>query len=131
MSKLGPCESSLMKTLFLSAAFLAASLSFASAAPLETYTARLSSADHFNTNGERLTSVAAIIRQDRANFYLGYHRDREDEPDRFFSSKENRARLESMLNRGRISASAADAVINGSPLINVEIYEDFIAVTVE
>ncbi|WP_448952852.1 hypothetical protein [Labrys neptuniae] len=120
-----------MKILGLSALFLAASVSLASAAPLETYTARLSGADHFNTNGERLTSVAAIIRQDRANFYLGYHRDREDESERFFASKENRARLESMLNRGRISASAADAVVNGTPLIHVEIYEDFIVVTVD
>ena len=36
----------------------------------ETYTARLSPADHYNSNGVRLHSAAAIIRQDRANYYV-------------------------------------------------------------
>ena len=36
---------------------------------IESYTALLSEADHFNSSGQRLTSAAAIIRQDRANYY--------------------------------------------------------------
>jgi hypothetical protein len=32
-----------------------------------SYVALLSETDHFNSNGQRLTSAAAIIRQDRAN----------------------------------------------------------------
>ena len=35
---------------------------------VESYTARLSERDHYNSNGQRLLSAAAIIRQDRANF---------------------------------------------------------------
>jgi hypothetical protein len=44
----------------------------------ETYTARLSPADHYNSNGVRLHSAAAIIRQDRANYYVYGIRDSED-----------------------------------------------------
>ena len=68
---------------------------------IESYTARLSPRDHYNSNGVRLTSAAAIIRQDRANFYVYGMRDSEDEPDSFFSDKSNRARLEQMLENGR------------------------------
>ena len=97
---------------------------------IESYTARLSPRDHYNRNGVRLTSAAAIIRQDRANFYVYGLRDSEDEPDSFFSSKSNRARLEEMLENGRATRDAIDRVINGTPLIRVDIYANGINVTV-
>ena len=97
---------------------------------IESYTARLSPRDHYNRNGVRLTSAAAIIRQDRANFYVYGLRDSEDEPDSFFSSKSNRARLEEMLENGRATRIAIDRVINGTPLIRVDIYANGINVTV-
>ena len=97
---------------------------------IESYTARLSPRDHYNSNGVRLTSAAAIIRQDRANFYVYGLRDSEDEPDSFFSSKSNRARLEEMLENGRATRIAIDRVINGTPLIRVDIYANGINVTV-
>ena len=97
---------------------------------IESYTARLSPRDHNNMNGVRLTSAAAIIRQDRANFYVYGLRDSEDEPDSFFSSKSNRARLEEMLENGRATRDAIDRVINGTPLIRVDIYANGINVTV-
>src|ERR1700733_9239027 len=67
---------------------------------VESYTARLSERDHYNSNRQRLRSAAAIVRQDRANFYVYGLRDSEDEPDPYFSSKGNRARLEEMLENG-------------------------------
>ena len=97
---------------------------------IESYTARLSPRDHYNSNGVRLTSAAAIIRQDRANFYVYGLRDSEDEPDSFFSSKSNRARLEEMLENGRATRDAIYRVINGTPLIRVDIYANGINVTV-
>jgi hypothetical protein len=97
---------------------------------IESYTARLSPRDHYNSNGVRLTSAAAIIRQDRANFYAYGIRDSEDEPDSFFSSKGNRARLEEMLENGRATREAIYRVINGTPLIRVDIYANGINVTV-
>jgi hypothetical protein len=97
---------------------------------IESYTARLSPRDHYNSNGVRLTSAAAIIRQDRANFYVYGMRDSEDEPDSFFSNKSNRARLEEMLENGRATRDAIYRVINGTPLIRVDIYANGINVTV-
>jgi hypothetical protein len=97
---------------------------------IESYTARLSARDHFNSNGERLRSAAAIIRQDRANFYVYGLRDSEDEPDSFFSNKGNRARLEGMLENGRTTPDAIQRIVNGTPLIRVDIYSNGISVSI-
>ncbi|MCZ8271567.1 MAG: hypothetical protein O9306_13625 [Beijerinckiaceae bacterium] len=88
------------------------------------YSARLSSQDHFNSNGERLDSVAAIIRQDRYYFHVQGAGDAEDEDDCFFGSKSNRELLERMVSRGRIDAAARRAIVNGTPMIRVRIYRD-------
>src|SRR3984885_5074198 len=66
-----------------------------------SYVALLSEADHFNSNGQRLTSAAAIIRQDRANFHRFGIRDPEDQDDTFFADEGNRAALERMLENGK------------------------------
>jgi hypothetical protein len=98
--------------------------------PLETYVARLSVQDHYNSNGVRLLTAAGIIRQDRANYYEFGKRDPEDQPDAFFSSVANRARLEEMLLHGTISPATNNEIVNGTPLIVVKVYENFIAVDV-
>lgn len=117
---------------FPAIAFVAATLALplALAAPaaaqsrlIESYTARLSSADHFNSSGERLTSPAAIIRQDRANFHKFGIRDDEDESDRFFADQGNRALMERLLERGRTSRSARNAIVDGTPLIHMNVYD--------
>jgi hypothetical protein len=118
------------KLVLFTGLFLAASASLAVARPLETYVARLSAADHFNSNGERLTSIAAIIRQDRANLYVYDKGDPEDEEDSFFADKGNRARLERMLERGSVTPSARRAILDGTPMIRVEVHSDFIDVDV-
>src|ERR1700723_1364897 len=97
---------------------------------IESYTARLSPRDHYNRNGVRLTSAAAIIRQDRANFYVYGLRDSEDEPDSYFSGKGNRARLEEMLENGRTTPDAISRIVNGTPLIRVDIYATGISVQI-
>lgn len=74
------------------------SLSFAgaiSAADQVNYYAFLSQKDRYNSNGERLNSVADILRQDRANYHKG-KRDRADEDDGgIFSTTAGRAKFES------------------------------------
>lgn len=90
---------------------------------IESYTARLSEADHFNSNGERLTSPAAIIRQDRANYHKFGVRDPEDEGDGYFSSVANRALMERLLERGRTTGSARRAIVDGTPLVHIEVYD--------
>lgn len=91
---------------------------------IESYVAQLSSADHFNSNGERLTTVAAIIRQDRANFHRFGIRDSLDESDDFFEDKDNRALMEKFISRGRISKEARNAIVNGTPVIRVDIFRE-------
>ena len=97
---------------------------------IESYNARLSARDHFNSNGVRLRTAAAVIRQDRANFYVYGLRDDEDQPDSFFSNKANRARLEQMLENGRTTPEATYAIVSGTPLIRVDIYGNGINVTI-
>lgn len=99
--------------------------------PLETYYAELGRWDHFNSNGQRLRSAAAIIRQDRANYHKFYRRDVGDQGDSFFGNAANRARLEAMLNNGNADPDVIDRIVNGQPIIRVDVYEDHIDVTVD
>lgn len=113
-----------MKTIFVAFAALFSLLpSSADAAELiEQYIAVLSAKDHFNSKGKRLTSAAAIIRQDRANYHKFGLRDQGDAGDSFFADAENRATLEKMLERGTSTRSAINSVVNGTPVILVQIF---------
>jgi hypothetical protein len=102
----------------------------AAQAPLDGYVARIGPQDHFNSNGVRLDNAAAIIRQDRANLYRFGKGDPEDEPDSFFGSPENRALMEQMLRAGATAPSAERAIVNGTPLISVQIFPNYVLVTV-
>ena len=100
------------------------------AAPLEAYLARLSAQDHFDAEGRRLTTVAEIIRQDRANYHKYGLRDPEDQADDFFASAENRARLEAFIAQGSVTPTAERAILNGTPLIVVRVYETYVDIDV-
>ena len=90
--------------------------------PVESYVAFLSEADHFNSNGQRLTSAAAIIRQDRANFHRFGRGDPQDQGDSFFADEDNRAALEQMLERGRAAPGVINRIVNGTALVRVDIF---------
>ena len=65
----------------------------AGAAKATVYATFLSKKDRSNANGERLTTVADILRQDRANYHQGKG-DRKDENDGgMFATKEGRAKF--------------------------------------
>lgn len=89
---------------------------------VESYVAFLSEADHFNSDGQRLRSAAAIIRQDRANFHRFGIRDSQDQNDVFFADTGNRAALEKMLERGQAAPGVISRIVNGTVLIRVDIY---------
>lgn len=99
--------------------------------PIAEYTARLSDRDHYNSYGERLTTVAAIIRQDRANYHRFGNADREDEGDPFFANAAHRADLENMVRRGDISPDAQREIIRGDPLVHVQVYDDYVVISLE
>jgi hypothetical protein len=101
---------------------------------IETYVALLSEADHFNSSGQRLTSAAAIIRQDRANYHRFGVRDPEDEDDALFADEQNRQALERMLERGHADPGVLSRIVNGTVLVRVNVYRSssgpFVQVTV-
>jgi Rap1a immunity proteins len=129
----------MLKTFIRSLAIVSAII--AAAAPtlaqaqqlIGSYVALLSEADHFSSSGQRLTSAAAVIRQDRANFHRFGIKDPQDQGDAFFADEANRAVLEQMLERGRADPGVIARIVNGTPLVRVEIFRNasgpFIKVT--
>jgi hypothetical protein len=101
-----------------------------SARYIDSYQARLGEVDHFNSSGHRLNSAAAIIRQDRYNFLVRNISQNGDTWDEVFHNKARRSRMERMLNNGFISNSARRRIVNGTPLIKVDIFSDHINVKV-
>lgn len=89
---------------------------------IESYVARLGADDHFNSRGERLTSPAQIIRQDRANFYKFGRGDAEDEDDMFFRDVKSRELLQRFLQRGYTAPEVYRAIVSGQPLVRVNVY---------
>jgi hypothetical protein len=88
----------------------------------ESYKAQLSERDHFSSTGERLRSAAAIIRQDRANFHRFGIRDPADQSDVFFTDVNNRAELEALIERGTSEPHAINRIVNGTPMVRVDIF---------
>ena len=50
--------------------------------------------DYYNSNGERLKSVADILRQDRANYYKGQRGPRDEDDGGIFATKEGRTKFD-------------------------------------
>ena len=100
----------------------------------ESYKALLSERDHFSSEGQRLTSAAAIIRQDRANVQRFGIKDAEDQDDIFFADINNRAALERLIERGTSNPAAIRRIVNGTVLVRVDVYQGsrgpFVNVTV-
>ncbi len=113
---------------FAIALFVLATPGGALAQELDRYQARLSPADHYNSRGQRLQDAAAIIRQDRANVHRFGKRDPEDQLDAYFGSKANRGRMEAMLRNGSADPGVRSAIVNGTPLIEVIIYQNAVSV---
>ncbi|HTP77647.1 MAG TPA: hypothetical protein VMJ73_11785 [Rhizomicrobium sp.] len=101
---------------------------------IESYNAFLSRADHYNSYGTRLTSAAAIIRQDRANFHKFNLQDEGDENDNYFDNVNNRALLERLLNEGTSDPGVLRTIVNREVSIHVDVYRsehhgDYVIVT--
>ena len=118
------------KIILLTGLLLLSPLSYAEE-PIDSYTAKLSSEDHFNSNGQRLKSAADIIRQDRANYHKFKIRDAEDQNDSFFSDQDSRERIPAMVKKGYIDKETQKSILNGTPVIFVNIYRNHIDVSLQ
>lgn len=98
---------------------------------LGSYVARISDRDHRASDGYALETAAQIVRQDRANWHKFHRRDRDDEGDGWFRTNDQRADLQRMLERsGAMSSSTKRAIVNGEPLIQVDVYENSVRVSI-
>lgn len=98
---------------------------------LGSYVARISERDHKASDGYALDSAAQMVRQDRANWHKFHRRDSDDEGDDWFRTNEDRADLQRMLERsGAMSASTRRAIVDGEPLIQVDVYSNSVRVSI-
>ena len=98
---------------------------------LGSYTARISDRDHRASDGYPLGSAAQMVRQDRANYHKFHRRDGDDQGDAWFRTDGSRADLQRMLERGgAMSGATRSAIVNGEPLIQVDVYEDSVEVSI-
>jgi hypothetical protein len=122
------------RTVCTSALLLAACLGSAPALAdqyLGSYVARISDRDHHASDGYELGSAAQMVRQDRAYWHKFGRGDRGDEGDPWFRTNAQRERLQAMLERrGAIGTAANRAIINGEPLIQVDVYRNSVIVTI-
>lgn len=111
-------------------------ISASSITPLCTYQSRISENDKYSSSGNYLATktnkatAAGILRQDRANYHKFGIRDSEDMNDCLMNSASWRAKFEKMIANGSADDSSVDAIVNGNPLVTVDLYEDSITVTV-
>jgi len=98
---------------------------------LGSYVARISDRDHQASDGYALDNAAQMVRQDRANWHKFHRRDSDDQGDSWFRSDGSRADLQRMLERGGAMSSATRrAIVNGEPLIEVDVYPDSVRVSI-
>lgn len=95
-----------------------------------TYRARLSEKDHISSTGAALTTVADVLRQDRANVHRSLHTDEEDGIDARFITKEAREELGTMEIHVEGGAEDERRVLTGTPLVEVRIEGGTVSVRV-
>jgi hypothetical protein len=96
-----------------------------------TYRARISRRDHYNLSGMKLKGALYILHQDRANYHLG-RRDKEDEGESLFITKEARKRMDHMqLIAENIPLSKLEHIIETrEPLLRISVEGDTLFVKV-
>lgn len=101
---------------------------------LASYVAFIGRDDLYNSKGARLTEPWQILRQDRANYHRFGISQPGDEWDPVFQDANNRATMESMIQRGSIEASAGRNIVKGGVMVQVDVYDggsrDYVRVSV-
>ncbi len=124
-----------MKKLLFTLAILITTTSLpAFAGYLCSYTAYISNQNKYNSKGQSLASgvnqasAAAILRQNRADIYKFGLGSFGDTSDCYFGNVKNRGRIPALLNNGNISKATIRQIVNGNPLLQVDVYSTHIDV---
>lgn len=119
-----------IKALLLGTLLLA---NIASAQYLCTYEAHITNSDKINSSGKSLVtgknkaSAAAILQQDRADFWNGVS-DETGEADCYFDTQTNRQTISKKLSRGNISQTTINRIVNKGGYFTVDVYTTHIDV---
>lgn len=100
----------------------------------EQYCTVISETDRHNSNGSRLTSVAQVIQNERANYHNNRHRDAGDETDGTFRTKADRAEMAGMFRANSVGPILSEQIVSGSGDLNVCVWAsggDFPALVIE
>lgn len=87
-----------------------------------SYAAWIGQDDLYNSNGQRLSDPAQVLRQDRANYHRFGIAQPGDEWDPFFGSIDNRAAMEQMIRNGYVDPGAAAVLSSGGARVFVQVY---------
>ena len=89
------------------------------------YVTYISKKDLMSSGGKKLTSAAAILQQDRANYHKFKKRDKGDTDDGgFFAELKNRSNFPTLLKRGKVHKSMLNLIRKGDVHILVELFTD-------
>lgn len=112
-----------LKALLFTAALAASGT--ASAGYMCSYGAYIDEDNRFSSSGARLSSVAQILQQERADFYkFG----REGRGDCYFHNSGNRQKISGMLNRGSVTPAAKRRILSSNGYVTVDVYSSHIDV---
>ncbi|WGI22741.1 hypothetical protein [Amylibacter sp. IMCC11727] len=100
----------------------------------DQYCTVISDADRHNSKGARLTTVAQVIQNERANFHNNRHRDDGDETDFTFQSKSARAQMAGMFRANSVGPFLSEQIVSGYGNVSVCVWAsgvDFPALVIE
>lgn len=104
------------------------------AEPICSYTAKLSEQDKVNSSGTSLlqgankSTLAAVIRQDRANYYVFNKKDAQDTSDCKFSDKNARAQIDQLVSASNISDDIIKSALTKQDVFEIVIYDKSIGI---
>ena len=83
------------------------------------YCTTISKEDRSNSKGLRLTSVAQIIQNERANFHLGRHIDPNDQTDISFADPSYRAAIPKIITANSAGPILSEELIYGDDAVDI------------
>lgn len=83
------------------------------------YQTYISGNDLTNSNGQKLKSVAQILRQDRANYHNGYGDEYDNDDECGLDDAKARQRFENTLKKAKISPSVQRNILGGDVYVEV------------